>query len=126
MPHRIIQLAVIITLFSCSAHAQTQSDCRTSYPTPANVKPGVGGSFTFTRDGKTLLVPGIDGKIVFVRDGARDSHIFMIKALKDWKRGATAGLLDAPGITLEAEAEFRLLLVPVYWTFFCSSKSEPA
>ncbi|HEX6710281.1 MAG TPA: hypothetical protein VF068_08100 [Rubrobacter sp.] len=70
--------------------------------------------------------PGINGKKVFVRDGARDSHIFMIKALKDWKRGVTAGLLDAPKITLEAEAESRLLLVPIYWTFLCSSKSEPA
>jgi hypothetical protein len=69
---------------------------------------------------------GINGKIVFVRDGARDSHIFMIKALKDWKRGATAGLLDAPRITLEAEAGFRLLLVPIYWMFLCSSKSEAA
>ena len=62
----IIQLAVIITLFSCTAHAQTQSDCRTSFPTPRNIKPGVGGSFTFTRDGKTLLVPGLDGKIRFL------------------------------------------------------------
>jgi hypothetical protein len=70
--------------------------------------------------------PGIKGKIVFVRDGARDSHIFMIKALKDWKRGATASLLDAPTITLEAEAGVRLLLVPIYWKFLCSSKSEPA
>jgi hypothetical protein len=70
--------------------------------------------------------PGINGKIVFVRDGARDSHIFMIKALKDWKRGATAGLLDAPRITLAAEAGFRLLLVPIYWKFFYSSKREPA
>jgi hypothetical protein len=70
--------------------------------------------------------PGINGKIVFVRDGARDSHIFMIKALKDWKRGATAGLRDAPRITLEAEAGFRLLLVLIYWKFLYSSKSEPA
>lgn len=70
--------------------------------------------------------PGINGKIVFVRDGARDSHIFMMKALKDWKRGATAGLLDAPRITLEAEVEISLLLVPIYWKFLCSSKSEPA
>jgi hypothetical protein len=68
--------------------------------------------------------PGIKGKIVFVRDGARDSHIFMIKALKDWKRGATAGLLDAPRITLEAE--IRLLLVLIHWKVLCSSKREPA
>jgi hypothetical protein len=68
--------------------------------------------------------PGIKGKIVFVRDGARDSHIFMIKALKDWKRGATAGLLDAPRITLEAE--IRLLLVLIYWKVLCSSKRAPA
>jgi hypothetical protein len=70
--------------------------------------------------------PGINGKIVFVRDGARDSHIFKIRALKDWKQGATSSLLDAPRITLEAEAGFRLLLVLIYWTFLRSSKSEPA
>lgn len=70
--------------------------------------------------------PGINGKLVFVRDSARDSHIFMMKALKDWKRGATAGLLDAPRTTLEAEAEISLLLVLVCWKFLCSSKSEPA
>ena len=71
--------------------------------------------------------PGIKGKIVFVRDGARDSHIFMIKALKDWKRGATtAGMLDAPRITLEAEAEINLLLVLVCWTYSRSARSEPA
>ena len=70
--------------------------------------------------------PGINGKLVFVRDSARDSHIFKMKALKDWKRGATAGLLDAPRTTLEAEAEISLLLVLVCWKFLCSSKSEPA
>lgn len=70
--------------------------------------------------------PGINGKIVFVRDGARDSHIFMIKALKDWKRGATAGLLDAPRITLEAEAEIRLPLVLICWTYSRSARREPA
>ena len=70
--------------------------------------------------------PGINGKLVFVRDSARDSHIFKMKALKDWKRRATAGLLDAPRITLEAEAEISLLLVLVCWKFLCSSKSEPA
>jgi hypothetical protein len=48
-----------------------------------------------------LVAPKEQGKIVFVRDGARDTHIFMIRALKDWKRGATAGLLDAPGTTLK-------------------------
>ena len=70
--------------------------------------------------------PGIKGKIVFVRDGARDSHIFMIRALKYWKRGATAGLLDAPRITLEAEAEIGLLFVLVCWTYSRSARSEPA
>jgi hypothetical protein len=70
--------------------------------------------------------PGINGKIVFVRDGARDSHIFMIKALKDWKRGATSGLLDAPRITLEAEAQISLLLVLVCWTYSRLARSEPA
>jgi hypothetical protein len=49
-----------------------------------------------------------------------------MKALKDWKRGATAGLLDAPRTTLEAEAEISLLLVLVCWKYLCSSKSEPA
>jgi hypothetical protein len=70
--------------------------------------------------------PGVQGKIVFVRDGARDSHIVIIKALKDWKRGATAGLLDAPRITLEAEAEINLLLVLVCWTYSRSARKEPA
>jgi hypothetical protein len=68
--------------------------------------------------------PGIDGKIVPVRDGARDSHIFMIKALKDWKRGTTAGLPDAPRKTLEAE--ISPLLVLVCWTYSRSARSEPA
>ena len=63
--YRIIQLAIIITLASYTAYAQTQSDCRTSFALGPNVKPGVSGSFTFTRDGKTMLVPGIDGKIRF-------------------------------------------------------------
>jgi WD40 repeat protein len=65
MFHKIPQLTVIITLLFCTAHAQTQSDCRTSFPFRPDIKPGVGGSFTFTRDGKTLLVPGIDAKIRF-------------------------------------------------------------
>ncbi len=68
----------------------------------------------------------INGKMVFVRDGARVSHIFMTKALKDWKRGVTAGLLDTPRITLEAEAEISLLLDLVCWTYSCSARSEPA
>ena len=63
---KIVLFAFIITLFACTAYAQTQSDCRTSFPFRPNIKPGVGGSFTFTRDGKTLLVPGIDGKIRFL------------------------------------------------------------
>ena len=65
MFHRILQLAIAITFCLCTVHAQTQSDCLTSFKLGPNVKPGVGGSFTFTRDGKTLLVPGIDGKIRF-------------------------------------------------------------
>lgn len=68
--------------------------------------------------------PSIKRKIVFVRDGARDSHIFMIKALKDWKRGATASLLDAPRITLEAEASPQLVLI--CWTYSRSARREPA
>lgn len=70
--------------------------------------------------------PGTNGKIVFARDGARDSHSFMIKALTDWRRGSTAGLLDAPTITLEAEAEIGLLLVLVCWIYSRSARSEPA
>ena len=71
--------------------------------------------------------PGIKGKIVFVRDGARDSLIFIaFKALKDWKRGAIAGLLDAPRINLEAEAEISLLLVLVCSTYSRSARSESA
>src|ERR1041384_6005295 len=66
MFYRIIRLAVIFTVCSFAANAQTRSDCRTSFQQGANVKPGVTGSFTFTRDGKTLLVPGTDGKIRFV------------------------------------------------------------
>ena len=65
MFYRIIEFAIVITLFSCAAHAQTESACLTSYPFRPNAKPGVAGSFTFTRDGKTLLVPGIDAKIRF-------------------------------------------------------------
>ena len=70
--------------------------------------------------------PGIKGKIVFVGKGARDSHILMIRALKDWKRDATAGLLDAPRITLEAEAEISLLFILVCWTYSRSARCEPA
>lgn len=69
---------------------------------------------------------GTNGKIVFARDGARDSHIFMTSALKYWKRGATAGLLGAPRITLEAEAEINLLLVLACWIYSRSARSEPA
>src|ERR1051325_3301081 len=65
MPSRITQLVVVTTFCLFTVHAQTQSNCLTSYPTPQNIKPGVGGSFTCARDGKTLLVPGIDGKIRF-------------------------------------------------------------
>ncbi len=66
MLHKIFQLALIITLCSCTAYAQTRSDCLTSFPAPPNAKPAVSGAFTFTRDGKTLLVPGGDGKIRFI------------------------------------------------------------
>jgi len=66
MFYRIIWLGVIVALFSISSHGQTQSDCLTSYPLRPNVKPGISGAFTFTRDGKTLLVPGVDAKIRFV------------------------------------------------------------
>jgi hypothetical protein len=69
----------------------------------------------------------IKTELVFVRDGARGSHIFMtFKALKDWKQGATAGLLDAPRITLEPEAEIGLLLVLICWTHSRTARSEPA
>ncbi len=65
MFHRIIQLAVIITLCCCALGAQTQSTCSPSPPMPPNVKPGVGG-LNLSRDGKTLLVAAGDGKIRFV------------------------------------------------------------
>jgi hypothetical protein len=70
--------------------------------------------------------PGVKGKIVFVREGARDSHTFTIRALKDWKRDATAGLLDAPRINLEAEAEISLLSILVCWMYSRSARSAPA
>ena len=66
MFYKILLLAIIITLFSHTARAQTLSDCLTSFRQGPNVKPSVTGSFTLTRDGKTLLVPGADGKIRFV------------------------------------------------------------
>ena len=65
MFYRIIQLAVVITLCSCSFDAQTRSNCQPPPPMPPNVKPGVGG-LTLSRDGKTLLVATGDGKIRFV------------------------------------------------------------
>jgi WD40 repeat protein len=65
MFHRLIQLAVIITLCCCAVDAQTLSDCQPSPPMPPNVKPGIGG-LTLSRDGKTLLVAAGDGKIRFV------------------------------------------------------------
>ena len=66
MLNRILLLAITVTFCFSTAHAQTQSDCLTSFPMRPNVKPGISGSFTFTRDGKTMLVPGVDGKIRFV------------------------------------------------------------
>jgi WD40 repeat protein len=66
MFHRILQLAITIAFCLCTAQAQTQSNCLTSFAPGPNVKPGVAGSFTLTRDGKTLLVPGVDGKIRFI------------------------------------------------------------
>lgn len=62
---RIIQLATVITLWSCGIAAQTLSNCRPPPPMPPNVKPGIGG-LTLSRDGKTLLVAAGDGKIRFV------------------------------------------------------------
>ena len=63
---KIIQLAIVVTFCACIADAQTQSDCLTSFPFRPGAKPSVSGSFTLTRDGKTLLVPGGDAKIRFV------------------------------------------------------------
>jgi WD40 repeat protein len=63
---KIVQVAFIITVCSYTAHAQTKSNCRTSFQIGPNVKPGVSGSLTLTRDGKTLIVPGGDGKIRFI------------------------------------------------------------
>ncbi len=65
MIHKIIQLALIITLYACVAGAQTQSGCQPSPPMRPDAKPGIGG-LTLSRDGKTLLVAAGDGKIRFL------------------------------------------------------------
>src|SRR5690242_6676614 len=65
MFHRIIWPTVII-FCAVVSHAQTQSNCLTSFTQGANPKPGVSGSPTLTRDGKTMLVPSVDGKIRFI------------------------------------------------------------
>jgi WD40 repeat protein len=65
MFHKLVQLAVIVTLCSCLAHAQTQSNCRPSPPIPQNAGPGISG-LTLTRDGKTLIAATGDAKIRFI------------------------------------------------------------
>lgn len=70
--------------------------------------------------------PGIDGNTVFARHGARYSYPLVSKALKYWKRGATAILPDAPRITLETEAETSLHLVLACWTYTRSARRESA
>lgn len=65
MLHKIIQLAIIIALYSCGIEAQTQSNCEPSPPMNPNAKPGIGG-LTLSHDGKTLLAAAGDGKIRFV------------------------------------------------------------
>jgi WD40 repeat protein len=65
MFHRLIQLAIIITLCPCTIDAQTLSNCEPSPPMSPNAKPGIGG-LTLSRDGKTILVAAGDGKIRFV------------------------------------------------------------
>jgi tricorn protease-like protein len=63
--HRLQLAAVIITLCTSAANAQTLSNCQPSPPMRPNAKPGIGG-LTLSRDGKTLLVATGDGKIRFV------------------------------------------------------------
>lgn len=123
MVHRIIWLVVIITLCSFAANVQTQSDCLTSFPMRPNVKPGVSGAFTFTRDGKTLLVPGVDGKIRFVDMASGEikralsghtNYVYMAnfspdrKLLASSSRDNTARIWDvASGQTLHTFDGFR-------------------
>lgn len=123
MSHRILQLALIITSSIYTAYAQTQSDCLTSFPLGSNVKPGVSGSFTLTRDGKTLLVPGVDGKIRFVDMAsgeikralnAHTNYVYMAnfspdaKLLASSSRDNTARILDlASGQELHTFGGFR-------------------
>ena len=65
MFQKLIQFAVVVTLYACTLHAQTLSNCEPSPPMPPNAKPGISG-LTLSRDGKTLLVATGDGKIRFV------------------------------------------------------------
>ena len=65
MIHKIIQLALIITLCAWAASAQTQSTCEPSPPMRPNAQPGI-GEITLSSDGKILLVAAGDGKIRFV------------------------------------------------------------
>src|SRR5262245_51944091 len=65
MFNRIIEFAIIVTLFSAAVHAQTRSNCVPPPPMQPNAKPGI-GELTLSRDGKTLVVAAGDGKIRFV------------------------------------------------------------
>jgi len=123
MFHKILRLPVVITLCSFAAQAQTQSNCLTSFALGPNVKPGVTGSFTLTRDGKTLLVPGVDGKIRFVDMASGEikrtlsghtNYVYMAnfnpdtKLLASSSRDNTARIWDvASGQTLQTFGGFR-------------------
>jgi WD40 repeat protein len=123
MFHRILQLAITITFCLCTAHAQSQSNCRTSFAPGPNVKAGVAGSFTLTRDGKTLLVPGVDGKIRFIDMASGEvkrtlsghtNYVYMAifspdsKLLASSNRDNTARIWDvASGETLHTFGGFR-------------------
>src|SRR5688572_13916076 len=65
MFQRFIQLSFIIILSLFTVNAQTRSTCRTAPPPMPNLKPGI-NNFSFTHDGKTLIVATIDGQIRFV------------------------------------------------------------
>ena len=123
MLNRMFLLTITAAFCLSTAHAQTQSDCLTSYPMPPNAKPGVSGSFTFTRDGKTMLVPGVDGKIRFIdlasgeikrTLSAHSNYVYMAnfspdaKLLASSSRDNTARIWDvASGQELHTFAGFR-------------------
>jgi WD40 repeat protein len=122
-------LVVIITLCVCSVNAQTRSNCRTSFQLGPNVKPGVSGTFTLTRDGKTLVVPSVDGRIRFIdlesgeikRSISGHSNYVNVatfspdgKLLASSSRDNTARIWDlATGQEVQKFASFRCSVKPV-------------